>query len=289
MQPNLRHLRIPESQGNRSPDTTVETVDEGQNQSNTQRSTNQFNTEPLSQYKMPTTKEEIKKLLPNDPLKRFRIERLFKAAMPTTVRKRKFEEIMNSNEVDGLTESQQERMVRSFIQEELKNRLHRHSNAGKRRRINSTSNSSNNSFGSFSESIGKIAPAVFVPPRNALSQNAVTPVVTHVSRRQVPLTDSLSSSDSSNVDQENQTNPPERPPTPDFEPLAPPPRRPQSKPKKTAPQPSRDQQVPSPPRSRRSSNDGTAHSNMGAPSRPTIPHMGATGVAVRSSKEIHGA
>lgn len=301
MQQNARPFRIPQSQTERSPDTTVEEI-----MPLTQRNTQRTNISSESllgqgvQVPMPTTREEIKELLPNDPLKRFRLEKLIKEAMPSTVRKRKFEEIMKSNETDGMTESQQERMVRSLLQEEIKHRLYRHTGGNKRRRHSTSSVSSQ---GSLSESIGRAAPPVVVPPRDAVSQTIQTPVITHVSRRR-PITDSLSSSDTSSngaqrgspmQNQQTPTSEPVRPPTPDAELLPPPskPPAPRRKPRQMRPQ-TPDQEVPTTStatRRNRTSNEGTAHTNMGAPSRPSIPFpiTGANGVFVRSSKEIHGA
>lgn len=309
MQQNTRPVRIPQSQTERSPDTTVEERPLTESL-NTQPQNQDASSESLkgNQLELPKTKEEIKDIFRHEPLKRYRVEKLLKAAMPSTVRKRKYEEIVKSNEGDGMTESQQERMVRGFLQQEIKEKLQ---GVRRRRHSNSTINS-NSSQGSFSESLDRVQPQVIVPPREALSQNSATPVIRHAPRR-VRIDDSLSSNDSSNAAQQgSQPNwQPERPPTPDFEPLAPPPpplphqkpttSKKTTQPRQKPPQKTRniqsssssssdDQQVPSPPpRPRRDSNEGTAHTNLGAPSRPHIPYAGASGLGVRSSKDVHGA
>lgn len=269
-----------------SPDTTVSSQNIPTQASEQQN----LSSEPIIQdpliRAMPANEEEILARFPHDPMKRYRMGQILKEAMPNVVRKRKYEEILNADEG---TESQQEIRLRQIRQEEYRRFIFR--NKEKRAARGQSANSSGSSLTSLSESFPRPQP-VFVPPR-ANTQGVRTPVELPQNRRR-PLTDSLSSTDSngaqvgnlSPVSNDTAQPSPDRPPSPDF-----------LNPRQRAlrQNPPRDQQVPDVPRSTRSSsrtsNDGSAHSNMAAPSRPTIPYPnhGANPPRIRTSKDITGA
>lgn len=215
-------------------------------------------------FELPETYSDIIALAPNSKARQAEIEMILKKPGPKPAKLQKIRRVLNPVDPEDFVQSQRldelDRIVaigsRNFEEQQ---RQRREQQRRRKRRHDDSITSSENSLPLPLNVSEHSIPNLNVTPNPVLTQGS--PVANPPPRIAQQLASSQSSEDSE--DQE------------------PPPRR--------------DEQVVPPSqthRNTRTSNEGSAHTNMGAPSRPHIPYVpstGARGAATRNSKDIHGA
>ena len=102
---------MPSSQRTYSPDTTTNSLTSESSNGNTVVNTDALphmnpESESFTQDSLNFTKEEIMNLTKNNPIKRHKLMQLMEAPMPYSIRKRKYQQILNSDEGENMNEEQ---------------------------------------------------------------------------------------------------------------------------------------------------------------------------------------